>query len=140
VGASAVVAAQPLDQHARRQHHDDDPHGALGADLQPARQLRLQQDQRQPDREQRSTVADAPPRSDPGRAAGVPFVRGDQRRDRDEMVGIGRVPQAEQERHGERDGERRPVEQGAQPGVDVLDGLVQGLEVHRDLLGRVGVG
>ena len=52
-------------------------------------------------------MAEAPPDAERGRAAPRPFAaRGDQRRDRGDVVGVGRVAQAEQHRDEEDDEDR----------------------------------
>ena len=54
----------------------------------------------------------------------------DQRGDRDKVVGIGRVAQAEHERDAERDEQRGSLEQVGEGLVDLLDRPEQELEVH----------
>ena len=78
-------------------------------------------------------MADAPPGAEAGRGAHVAAVGGDERRHRDEMVGIGRVPQAEHERHAEGDEQRRALDQRRQPLVERLDRLEEHVEAHRML-------
>ncbi len=130
VRAGPVVAVRPLPQHPCGEREDDQPDAGLGPELEPARQLRLEGDQRHPDQDQGGRVADAPPGADLRRRADVAVLAGEQRGDRDQVVGIGGVAEAEHEREPERDEQRRPREQVGQRLVEVLDRLEQELEVH----------
>jgi len=97
VGAGAVVAAHPLEDHARGQQQDHDAHGSLGSCLEPGRQLGLERDQGKPDQQQNRRVASSPPSAEAGRTPGVALVGRDQRCHGHEMIRIGGVTQPEHE-------------------------------------------
>ena len=127
----AVVASRPFPDHPRRQHDDDHSHGLLGAALEPGRQLGLEEDQGQPDRQQHRRVAEAPPGAEPGGVAVVGVVRCDQGGDRNQVVGVRGVAQPEDEGDAEREQERGTLEQAREGLVELLDGPEQELEVHQ---------
>ncbi len=110
------------------------PTGCLGATLEPRGHLRLEQDQRDAEDEQRTGVAGPPPGAEPGGAPHVPAVRGYERGNGDEVVGVGCVPGAEDERDPEDDGERRSGEQALEPHVDGFDEPVEKLEIHQSVI------
>ena len=116
-----AVAVQPADEHAQREQHDDDADGLLGGRLERRRERRAEQDQRQADHEQRGGVAGAPDGAEAGGGARAARVPGDERRDRHQVVGVGRVAQPEQEGDAERDDERRALEEAGEGVVDVFD-------------------
>ena len=101
------------------------PTPVSAAALEPAGQFLLERDQREPDDQQRRRVADAPPGAEPGRGPHVALVGGDQRGDRDEVVGVGGVPQPEHERDRQRHQQRRALDQVREPVVERLDRLEQ---------------
>src|SRR4051794_5161122 len=72
----------------------------------------------------------SPPGPEAGGAADVPMIGGDQRGDRDEVVGVGGVAQAERQRDQQRDHERRAREEALEPGVGPLDGPEEEVEAH----------
>ena len=64
-----------------------------------------------------------PPRAEARRASCVAVVRGHERGDGDEVVGVRGVPQPEQERDRQSDEQRRAVEETREPVVQVLRGF-----------------
>ena len=78
-------------------------------------------------------IACPTPHHAPSRAARarVAAVRGDERRDRDEVVGIGGVPQPEHERDRQRDEQRRALEQPGEPVVGRLERAEQSSKLRR---------
>jgi hypothetical protein len=127
-----VVAARPLVDHAGRQHQDDRADCLLRTGLQPGRQLGLEGDQGDADRHQRARVADAPPCPEARGLARVTVLGCHQRGHRDQVVGVGRMSQPEQERHAERHQQRRAVEETGEQRVELLHRLEQEFEVHRE--------
>ena len=134
VRARAVVAAQPLDQHADAEREDHEADAGLGAALEPGGQLLLERDQRQADDQQRERVTEAPPGAEAGGGAHVAVVGGHQRADRHEVVGIGGVAQPEHERDRQGDQQRRALDQAREPLVERLDRLEE--DVHQRAVAR----
>ena len=66
-------------------------------------------------------MAGAPHGAEARRRSGCRSVPGDQRRDRHQVVGVGRVAQPEQEGDAERDDERRALEEAGEGVIDVFD-------------------
>jgi hypothetical protein len=130
VGARAVVAAHPLEDHPPREQQDHHPHRALGGELEPRRQLRLEGDHRQPDEQQAEGMAQPPPRAEPGGAAAVSPVGRDERGHGHEVVRVRGVAQAQDERDPERDQQRRALEQAREPLVGALERAEQPVEAH----------
>ena len=116
-----AVAVQPADEHAQREQHDDHADGLLGGRARAPAGAPCRAGSAA-GRSASSAVAWPAPHTAPRRAAErVPLgVPGDQRRDRHEVVGVGRVAQAEQERDAERDDERRALEEAGEGVVDRL--------------------
>ena len=75
-------------------------------------------------------MAEAPPGAEACGPPGVAVVAGDQGGDGDEVVGIGRVAEAQGKGDRERHEQRSAREQAGEPGVDVLEGAEQEVEVH----------
>ena len=78
-------------------------------------------------------MAQAPPGAESRRAAGAAVVGGDQRGDRDQVVGVGGVPQPEHECDAERDQQGGAVEQPGEPGVELLHGPNRNWKSIRDI-------
>ena len=106
-------AAPPADEQPDGEADDQEPDGGLRSLLNRLGQIRLEEDDRQAEGEERRRMADSPgeaePRGEPRRplAAG-----GDQRRHGGEVVRVGRMAEAEQDRHaddGEQGGAAREV-------------------------------
>ena len=74
-------------------------------------------------------MAEPPPGAEPGGDPRVPVLRGDERGDGHEMVRIGCMTQAEQERDPERDDQRRPREEPGEPVVRGFERDEEGMEV-----------
>ena len=127
----AIVAAQPLGDHPDGQGEDHQPDAGLGAAFEPAGELRLEDDEREADHEQRRGMAHAPPRAEPGRGAHIALVGGDERGHGHEMVRVRRVPQPQHERDPERHQQRSALDQVGQPCVDRLDRLEEDVEPHQ---------
>ena len=89
--------------------------------------------------EQGPGVADAPPHAEARGGLAVAAVGRDQGGDRDEVVRVGGVPQAQRQGDPERDQQGCAAEQAGQPGIDLLKRMKQNLEVHPDplQLGRI---
>ena len=99
------VAAPPAEQQAQGEHHDHHPDGGLGRALERLGQVGLEQHDRQAEEGERERVAGSPRQAEPaGAACAVLGVRRDQRGNGGEVVGVGRVPQPQEQRHqqGER--------------------------------------
>ena len=93
------MPAVPAQQQAHRQEHDHQTHERLGAVLHRVRQVRAEQDDRQPEQRQRDRMAEPPGHAEPPRPArAVLGIGRDQRRDRGQVIGVGRVPQAQHQR------------------------------------------
>ena len=133
VGVRAV-ATPPAQQDARREGGDHEADQRLRAGPEPLGDRRAEQDQRQADDEQGRRVADPPHRAEPGRRARAGAVGGDERGDRHQVIGVGRVAQPEQRGEQQGDRQRGAVEQGADGLVEVLDRGEEEVEAHRDPL------
>jgi len=104
--AAEIVGTTPAPAHQQPRGEDGDDHadGGLGGTLQRIGQVGAEDDDRQPEDEQGRRVSASPreaERSRPCRA--VPAIRNDQGRHRREVVGVGRVPQPEQDGDEKRD-------------------------------------
>jgi hypothetical protein len=96
-------AAPPAPQQLHPEHGDGQPDRRLDELLHPVGQPQLEEHDRQPEGQQREAVADTPGGPEPPRDASIALVApGDEGRHRHEVVGVGRVPQAQDERDGER--------------------------------------
>ena len=84
-------------------------------------------------------MAESPPSPEPRRGPGIAVLGGDQRGDRDQVVGIGRVTEAEDEGDAQRDEQRSAVEEAGQPGVDLLQRTKEELEIDRGHQVRPGL-
>ncbi len=70
-----------------------------------------------------------PPGAEAGRGSRIAVVGGDQSRNGDEVIGVGRVAQAEHEGDPERDQQWRAVKEAGKPRVELLDRAKEELEI-----------
>lgn len=75
-------------------------------------------------------MPEAPPSSQACSRSSVSSLGGNERGDGNEVVGIGRMPQAEQESDAQRDEERRACKQALEPGIQLLDRLEEKVKAH----------
>src|SRR5437868_1185806 len=102
-------ALPPAQEQPQREHDDHDADERLRSTLRRVGQVAAEEDDRKPEDEQRRRVPEPPGEPEDRRPARRPDALAcDDRRDRDEMVRVGGVAQAEQERDGE-DYERPPA-------------------------------
>ena len=102
--------AAPANDQTDREHGDDHADGRLCDPLHCRRQHRVQQHDRQAEDDERERVAEPPGPAQPGgRAPGALLRPGDEGRERDEVVGVARVPEPQQEREQEDDGDAGAV-------------------------------
>jgi hypothetical protein len=107
--AVLVPVAVPNEQ-ADGEEDDQRRDGRLGAALDEVGEIRVEEQDRDAEDDERERVPEAPPGAERrGAAAGVLAAGGHQRRDRGEVVGVGCVPEAEQRRDEEDDQDRAPV-------------------------------
>jgi hypothetical protein len=136
VGVSVGVkeAAPPPQEQPRGERGDDEPDQGLGGLLDGLWQVAVKEDQRQPDEDERRTVPRPPEEAhDPGfTQLLVVFLRGDERRNRCQVVRVARVPQA-QERAYEQDAPkaRGIVHKAFEPAVYRAHALLPSLVVER---------
>jgi hypothetical protein len=101
------TATAPAQQQPDREEHDHQPDERLGAPLDRLGQVSAEDDDRQPEDGQRQCMARPPGHAEPsGPLAAAGRVGCDQGRYRGQMVRVGGVPEAEQQRHGEGDEQR----------------------------------
>jgi hypothetical protein len=111
-------AAPPAQQEPRREEHDHEPDERLGRPLRGVRQVRVEQHDRQPEQGEGDRVPEPPREPEPPGAAHAAVGLGrDQRGDRGEVIGVGRVAQPEQQRDHEHQAEGLPVRQLGDPRV-----------------------
>ena len=92
------VSAMPAKQQAHRQDGGHDADEKLGAARQRRWHLHPQQDERQAEGKQRAGVPETPKQSETRRTSPTLTIIGeDQRRDRGEVIGVGRVTRAEKQ-------------------------------------------
>jgi hypothetical protein len=104
VAMDVVVAAVPADEQPHGDRHDHDPDGELGSLLDGVGQVGPEEDDRHAECEQRHGVPQAPCQAKPpGAPRAVRFVACDKHRDRREVIGVGRMAQAEQQRDEQRE-------------------------------------
>lgn len=99
------LAAPPAHQQTHGQNHDNDADRQLGRAGHGLRQVPPEEDHRQAAGEERDRVAQPPGQAQHAGAAGAVAsvaIPEHQRRERGQVVGIGRVPQTQQDRDGER--------------------------------------
>ena len=102
-------AMPPSEEQAGREADDQESDPDLCRPLKLGRQITVEQDDRQPERDQRRPVAEAPRQTqDPGPPGAPAGVVQDEGRDRGQVIGIGRVREPEEERD-----EKRRFAQGA---------------------------
>jgi hypothetical protein len=104
VAVHVVVAAVPAHQESRGDGDDHQPDRELGDALRGLRQQDAEDHDGQPEREQRRGMPQAPRKAEaPGAPRAVGLIAGHEHRDRRQVVGIGRVAQAEEQRDEERE-------------------------------------
>ena len=108
-------AAAPADEQPERERRDHEPDRDLGALLDPGRQERLPEHDRHAEDEQRGRVPEPPRKPEPGGAA-APVC--DQGRDRDEVIGVARVPQPEDDGDRDHGDQRGAVGELHDPGIE----------------------
>src|SRR6476619_3058649 len=91
-------AAAPPYEEPDGETGDQEPDRGLGAALDCLRQVCAIEDDRHTEREERQGVAGSPREAEPGRVSGAPLGRGEESRDRSDVVRIGGVAEAEQDR------------------------------------------
>jgi hypothetical protein len=105
------IAALPAHEQPHRQSDDRQADDGLGGALRHIRQTAAEEDDRQTEEEQRDRMAKAPEKAQKPCTAAAPVVVGqDQRGNRGEVIGIRRVPRAEQHGDGERQAEAAATE------------------------------
>ena len=120
VGVGMEVPAPPANQQPYGEEYYDPPDKSLRGLLHRPWQIASQQHEREPDEDQGSTVPE-PPRK--AHRAGLPqpvtiLLGSDKGGHRGQMVGVGRVPQAEQQADQQHHPEsRRPVHKALQPSI-----------------------
>src|SRR6185295_10922808 len=92
---------------------------------------RLEGDQREPDQQQADRMPQPPPDAQAGGVARAAVLGGNQRRDRDQVVGVRGMPKAQRQGNPQRDQQWRAVEEAREPVIDPLHGPKQELEVER---------
>ena len=98
------------DEQPYGEEDDQRRHGGLRAALDEIGKVRLEEQDRDAEDDERQRVPETPPGAERGRpAAGVLAAGGHQRGHRGEVVGVGRVPQPEQGRDEEDDQDRAAV-------------------------------
>src|SRR5919206_1182682 len=111
--------AAPADEKPDREPDDQEAHRRLGRPLHGLREVRAVEDDRQPEREQRGGVPEAPREAERTRAARRALLaRGDECRHCGQVVQVSRVAKAEHDRHEDDDEERRPVRERSDPLVE----------------------
>jgi hypothetical protein len=119
VEVNVVHPAPPAHEQPHGERHDDDADRCLGALLCALRQVGLEEHDRQAEDEERRRVAEPPGEAEsPGAASPSFLVRRDQRADRREVVGVGRVAQAQEHRNDDDHEQRRSVRERGHPVVE----------------------
>ena len=111
--------ALPADEQPDRQADDQQADRGLGGLLHRRGQVGLEEHDRHAEQEQARGVPEAPRETEPGgRLRRALLGAGDQRRDGGEVVGVGRVPEAEQDSDEGDHEQRRPVGEARHPAVE----------------------
>ena len=98
------VAAAPANQQSDGKEDDQGGNRGLGPLLEALRQVRLEEQDRQPENDECEGMAEAPEDAELGRAAAGSFpAGGDERGDRRDVIRVGRVTQSEQRGNEEDD-------------------------------------
>ncbi len=92
------VAVAPTDEKAKCEEDDERSDCRLGALLHPLGEVLLEEEDREAEQHERECMAEAPERAEPRRGPARAFApRGNQGRDGRDVVGVGRVAQAEED-------------------------------------------
>ena len=98
------AAGSPAAQEPERERDDHDAGERLGRALEAGREVAAEKHDRDPERDEGRRVAEAPREAEPARSAPGPVrLAGDERRDRDEVIRVGGVAEAEQHRDRKHD-------------------------------------
>ncbi len=118
-GCRRKGAVAPAHEQPNGEERDERRHGCLRPALHEVRQVPLREEDRHAEGDERHRMAEPPRRSEPGGCARRTFSpRDDERRDRGEVVGVGRVAQTEQRRDQHDDQDRPLVGDSCDPFVE----------------------
>jgi hypothetical protein len=110
VGVEAEQTAAPADEQPDGEVGNEESDRGLSGLLDAVRQEPVEDEDGQPEGEQGRGVAHAPCESELARpASGTFLVACDERRDRCQVIGVGRVAEPEEDRDGQHDHDRRAV-------------------------------
>jgi hypothetical protein len=111
-------AVPPAHEQPHREEHDQRRDGGLRTALDVLGQVALGEQDRDAEGDEGDRVPRAPPQAEASGRGGRALATGrDERRDGSDVVGIGRVPQAEQHGDEQDDRDRRPVRHSRDPVV-----------------------
>ena len=112
-------AVAPADDEPHGEEDDERRNGGLGPTLERVREIAVGEEDRDAEHDERQRVTGAPPRTEARRRTrrALP-ARRHERRDGGDVIGIRGVPQSEQHRDDDHDGDRSSVGQPCDPVVE----------------------